>query len=239
MHIYNNQINNYINIYSKRNAKLSVFQDVNKINLVGRKVYLHVTFFSLCPLLPRLKFSIAPMVNDVLIERTHLIRMHSSRMHTARSLIVSPYVVISHACSPFTMHAPLSHACPSSPHTHPCHTCSPFTMHANPLCHACPLLCHTCPPATMHAPWQPCLAPSNLAPPNHAHPLATTHAPQQPLTSPTTMHAPPHARPFAGGNKNGNNGQGLKLRVSRRSLSLSLSHRENDPSCSWWGHYNL
>ena len=184
MHIYTNQINNYINIYSKRNAKLSIFQDVNKINLVGRKVYLHVTFFSLCPLLPRLKFSIAPMVNDVLIERTHLTRMHSSRMRTARSLIISPYVVISHTCPPFTMHTPLCHACL------PFSCMPPLTMHT-PLAHMLPLH-HACHPPV------PCMPPPlpHMPPNNHACPLATMLAPQQPCTPPT-MHTPwqPHMLP--------------------------------------------
>ena len=72
-------------------------------------------------------------------------RMHSSRMRTARSLIVSPYLVVSHACPPgATTHAP-----PGA------------TMHAPPgaTTHA-PQSNHT------HPPEQPCTPPGS----NHAHP---------------------------------------------------------------------
>ena len=57
-------------------------------------------------------------------------------MRTTRSLILSPYLVVSHACPP-SPHPPL-------PHIHPLH-------------HACPPLCHAHPPATTHVPllWQP------------------------------------------------------------------------------------
>ena len=57
-------------------------------------------------------------------------RMHSSRMRTARSLTVSPCVVISHTCPPplgATMHAPQSnHACP------PEQPCMPPRNHRHP-----------------------------------------------------------------------------------------------------------
>ena len=119
-------------------------------------------------------------------------------MHTARSLIVSPYLVVSNACPPSPHMPPLHHTCPPFHHT-----CPPLP-HMSPLCHACaplpPPSNHTCllatmhpqqprmpsrqtctslsnhasPPATMHtpAPWQPCMPPPrNLAPP------ANTHAP--------------------------------------------------------------
>ena len=87
--------------------------------------------------------------------------MHSSRMCTARSLILSPYLVESHAHPPgATMHAP-----PRA------------TMHT--------------PRATTHAPQeQPRMPPqSNHARPQSNHacpPRAAMHAPQS-----TTMHAPP------------------------------------------------
>ena len=49
-------------------------------------------------------------------------RMHSSRMRTARSLTVSPYLVVSHACplrSNHTCPPPSNHTWPPSNHTHP------------------------------------------------------------------------------------------------------------------------
>ena len=86
--------------------------------------------------------------------------MHSSRMHTARSLIVSPYLVVSHACPPWEQpcmppqsnHAPplgaTTHAPPEQPCMPPClgaimhtHTPPPRSKHT----------CHP-PRATMHAP---------------------------------------------------------------------------------------
>ena len=81
-------------------------------------------------------------------------RMHSSRMRTARSLTVSLYLIISHACPP------LEQPCmpPRSNHAHP-----PGSNHA-------------CPPRATTPPWeqprtppqeQPCMPP----------PRATTHAP--------------------------------------------------------------
>ena len=162
--------------------------------------------------------------------------MHSSRMRTARSLIVSPYLVVSHAHPPRSNHARQPGA----------------TMHAPPG-------------ATMHAPKQPCMPPrSNHTCPlgsNHACPLlgATTHAPpeqprmpipqEQPCTSPqeqprtppgATMHAPqeqPHMPPpvnrmtnrcknitlpqtsFAGGKNN----QGGHIPTETKFYVLSLS----------------
>ena len=101
--------------------------------------------------------------------------MHSSRMRMARSLIVSPYLIMSHACSPgsnhtcppgATMHAPLGatmHA-PKSNHAHPPEKpCTPprSNMHAPGSNHACP------PGATTHAlPEQPCMPPSSLEQPH-------------------------------------------------------------------------
>ena len=99
-------------------------------------------------------------------------RMHSSRMRTARSLIVSPYLVISHVCPPpgATMHAP-----PEQPCTPP-----GATTHAPPEQPRMP------PGATMHPPQeQPCTPP-----------------PEQPCTPPPSNHAhPPLSQTsFAGGN---------------------------------------
>ena len=68
-------------------------------------------------------------------------RMHSSRMRTARSLIVSPYLVVSHArpprsnhvCPPVaTMHAPRSNHARPPPREQPC-TPPAATTHAPPL----------------------------------------------------------------------------------------------------------
>ena len=74
--------------------------------------------------------------------------MHSSRMRTARSLILSPYLVISDARPP--RHAALlHHACPLLPCMPPFTTHPPFTRHAPQQPHM--------PPATTHAPWQPCM----------------------------------------------------------------------------------
>ena len=73
--------------------------------------------------------------------------MHSSRMRTARSLIVSPYLVVSHTCPPGSnhMHAPpgaTTHAPPGAT-TH-----APWSNHAHP-----PGSNHACPPgATTHDP---------------------------------------------------------------------------------------
>ena len=83
-----------------------------------------------------------------------LTRMHSSRMRTARSLIISPYLIVSHTCPPpSSCMPPLHHACPLSPHMPPPLPCMPpFAMHApltmhTPLCHTCPPLGnHACPP---------------------------------------------------------------------------------------------
>ena len=112
-------------------------------------------------------------------------RMHSSRIRTARSLIVSPYLVISHAGSPpgTTMHAPpgaTTHAPLEQAHTPPGskHACPPeqpcmppqsnqacppgATMHAPQSNHACPPWSnHACPPGE-----QPCMPPPHGS--NHA-----------------------------------------------------------------------
>ena len=108
----------------------------------------------------------------------YVTRMHSSRMRTARSLIVSLYLIISHTCPPFAMHAPF--ATPPLPCMPPLPP--PATMHT-PSNHAChPPGNHTCPSATMHAPLATMHAP-----------LATMHAPWKPCTPPSpprTMHAP-------------------------------------------------
>ena len=98
--------------------------------------------------------------------------MHSSMMGTARSLIVSPYLVVSHACPPFIMHVSLPMHAPHSP------CMPPFAMHA-PSNHAHPLATthptpsnHACPPTTMHTPWQPYMPTGNhtCPPGNHACP---------------------------------------------------------------------
>ena len=86
-------------------------------------------------------------------------RMHSSRMRTTRSLIISLYLIISHACPPRATHMP-----PRA------------TMHAPPE-QAC-----TPPRASMHAPKQPCMPPleqpcTPLEQPCMPPPRATTHAP--------------------------------------------------------------
>ena len=87
-------------------------------------------------------------------------RMHSSRMRTARSLTVSPYLVVSHACPPgATTHTPpraTTHAPPgATTHAPPVQPCTPpgATTHAPQSNHACP------PGATMLAappphPWE-------------------------------------------------------------------------------------
>ena len=84
-------------------------------------------------------------------------RMHSSRMRTARSLIISPYLIVSHTCPPgATTHAPQSN-----------HACPPGSNHAPPWSNpACP------PGATTHAPPQ-----SNHACPPQEQPC-TPHSPQ-------------------------------------------------------------
>ena len=101
--------------------------------------------------------------------------MHSSRMRTARSLTVSPYLIISHARPPgATTHTPWSnHACPRATMHAPRATthAPPKSNHARapPSNHACPPSNHTYPPprATMHA---------SLG--------ATTHPPEQPRMPP-------------------------------------------------------
>ena len=114
-------------------------------------------------------------------------RMHSSRMRTARPLIVSPYLVVSHACPPPReqpcMPPPGSnYACPP-PQEQPC-TPPPEQPHV-PL----PRSNHACPPE------QPCTPPQATM---HAPLGATMHAPLG-----ATMHAPPgsnYARPPCGQN---------------------------------------
>ena len=73
--------------------------------------------------------------------------MHSSRMRTARSLIVSPYLVVSHACPPGSNHM---HAPPEQPRMPPQeqpHMPPGATMHTPPRSNdACP------PGATTHDP---------------------------------------------------------------------------------------
>ena len=101
--------------------------------------------------------------------QTGITRMHSSRMRTARSLIVSLYLVVSHARPPgATMHTPQE-----QPHTPPratMHAPLGATMHAPGSNHTCPPRSnHACPPGvTTHAPqeqWptppreQPCMPP--------------------------------------------------------------------------------
>ena len=112
-------------------------------------------------------------------------------MRTVRSLIASPYLVISHACPPrATMHTPRSnHAWPPRATTH----APPRSNHACP-----PRSNHACPPGSNHTPpleqphtppQQPCtpLQSNHACPPsNHAHPPgATMHTPwEQPCMPP-------------------------------------------------------
>ena len=65
-------------------------------------------------------------------ENTGKTRMHSSRMRTARSLTVSPYLVVSHACPPEQPRTLLEH--PRTP-PQPEQPCTPpgATTHAPPL----------------------------------------------------------------------------------------------------------
>ena len=134
--------------------------------------------------------------------------MHSSRMRTARSLTVSPYLVVSPTHTPppqeqphmppwEQLHMPpwSNHACPPGATTH--------TPRSN---HACPPRATTPPRATMYTPWeqphtpqeQPCMPPSQEQPcmppgSNHACPPEQPCMPaQQPCMPPqATMHAPP------------------------------------------------
>ena len=116
--------------------------------------------------------------------------MHSSRMRTARSLIVSPYLVVSHARPTGSNHACIS---PEQPHMppqeQPCMTSEQPCMPPRSN-HTCPLgaTTHTPPGATMHAPQeQPCMLP----------PGATMHAPpEQPCMPPSPRTPPSHTRPW-------------------------------------------
>ena len=109
---------------------------------------------------------------------TYWTRMHFSRMRTARSLIVSPHLIVSHACPPPPQEQPCmapgsNHAPPEQPRI------PPRSNHACPLEQPCmpPRSNHACPPRE-----QPCMSPG-----------ATTHAPtwEQPHTPPgATMHPP-------------------------------------------------
>ena len=103
-------------------------------------------------------------------------KMHSSRMRTARSLIVSPYLVISHVCPP--------------PQEQPRMPPSPRSNHAPP-----PREQPRMPPgATMHPPQeQPCMPPPEQP---HTPPPQSNHArsPEQPRTPPLSQTS------FAGGN---------------------------------------
>ena len=115
---------------------------------------------------------------------TKITRMHSSRMHTARSLTVSPCLIISHACPP----PQSNHTCPPSNNAGPPpeQPCMPpratthiprATMYALQSNHAC-----TPPRATTHAPReQPHMPPKQPRMPpqsNHACP------PKQPCMPP-------------------------------------------------------
>ena len=104
-----------------------------------------------------------------------LTRMHSSRMCTAHSLIVSPYLVVSHAC-------PRSnHACPPG-----------ATTHAPPgaTTHTPPDQPHMPPEQPHMPPWeQPLMPPGS----NHTHPLPSEH-PCMPPPLAATTHAPPVTR---------------------------------------------
>ena len=122
--------------------------------------------------------------------------MHSSRMRTARSLIVSPYLVISHACPPRS-----NHACPpEQPCTPPSsnYACTPWSNHAHPWeqPHIPPRSIHTClplpeQPCMPPLPEQPCMPPlleQPCRPPprgKHTHPWGNhTCPPEQPCTAP-------------------------------------------------------
>ena len=139
--------------------------------------------------------------------------MHSSRMRTARSLTVSPYLVVSHAPPPgATTHAPPPEAAMHTPQEQPCmppratmHTPLPrATTHAPQSNHACP------------HPWeQPCPPPKQP----HMPPLGQPYTPPQ-----ATTHAPPVNRmtnrcknitlpqtSFAGGNNCHFQGEGIMV----------------------------
>ena len=152
--------------------------------------------------------------------------MHSSRMRTARSLIVSPYLVISHTLTPL----------PPRATTHPRRTTTQPPPRSN----------HTCPPE------QPCMPPQS----NHAHPPgATMHALPSNHAHPTPDQPPPrsnHARPppvnrmtngcknitlpqtsFAGGNKEGI----YKNRLSAlgKVYWSNVLHRTESPAVVYMG----
>ena len=134
-------------------------------------------------------------VRIAVIDISVLTRMHSSRMRTARSLIVSPYLVISHAHPPEQPCMPPQQQ-PRTPPKQPCMP-PPSSNHSCPPERRCmppPGSNQTCPhQGSNHtcSPWeQPLMLPgsnhtcplrSNHAHPprsNHAHsPRATTHAP--------------------------------------------------------------
>ena len=123
--------------------------------------------------------------------------MHSSRMRTARSLTVSPYLVVSHA------HPPLEQPC-MPPREQPCMPPLGATMHA-PQEQPCmpPQSNHACPRE------QPCTPPGSNPRSNHACPLppgATMHTPspqEQPCMPPrATTHAPPVDRMWTHASEN-------------------------------------
>ena len=96
-------------------------------------------------------------------------RMHSSRMRTARSLIVSPYLIVSHAHPPLgaTLQAPREQ--PHTPQEQPCTPPQeqPCTPPWEQPCTPPRATMHT-PRATMHPSWS-----NHAGPPgsNHTHPL--------------------------------------------------------------------
>ena len=99
-------------------------------------------------------------------------------MLTTRSLTVSPYLVVSHACPPWEQ--------PCMPPRATLHASPGATMHAPSEQPCMP------PRATMHAPpEQPCTPPWATM---HAPPRATTHAPSSPSNhacTPRSNHACP------------------------------------------------
>ena len=103
--------------------------------------------------------------------------MHSSRMSTSRSLIISPYLVVSHAHPPprATTHVPREQPCMplSNQACSPPPPCMPPPEQPH-----FPPSNHTCPPLE-----QPCMPPR-----------ATMQAPQSNHTPQATMHAPPMNR---------------------------------------------
>ena len=104
--------------------------------------------------------------------------MHSSRMRTARSLTVSPYLVVSHACPPrSTTHPPEQPCMPPQCN----HACPPLEQPCTPL----PPLEQPC---MLLPPWEQPYMPPNAT--MHA-PLWSNHARRSPLWSNHACCSPP------------------------------------------------